>query len=633
MAGALSRRREASAGTQITTVGPTFTASSTPGSPGSQWTVAIAPTTLAININGTPVPSTANVVELYYIDSTICQFNGTQWYVGVTASSFGTLLASGTPLPTISLSASTLPPSSASGTVIGVLSVTTGLPNGTIGTGAYTWSYALSGTGSSNFQVVGGNLQSAVANLTGGPYSLTVTATPSSTITGGPFTLAASISIGSSQSTTIPIVATPPSLGTVFHVDVVNGNDANNGLAAGSGHAWQTLQHAASTIAAGSTVLVHNGTYTVSGNANGGQVMSLNGKTGLATSWTVIKNAPGESPVIQVPQSTTSGSCGIQVQNCSYFCLQGLTVIGNSALYTASQVFADHTNPLYNANGIVIGGGSLNAYHYQVLNCTVSFCPGDGIAGQFCDYQHIEGCVVHDCGFFSYLACSGISLWQMINLDNNSGYHNLVVGNILYNNTNLVGPSGTSASGTTDGEGIIIDDNKNDQSGNAAYTGSTLIANNITYNNGSFGIFPFSDNNVDVIFNTCYQDCTNSANFGVLPMFDICWHASTTTNVFNNVIYTIPSNANVGYVGGQSFGNGTFGANNAGNNLCFNSTQGAPPGSGNVTTNPNFASTTTFVLNSGSPAKNAATASWTVATDIYGNARPGGTSNSLGAVQ
>jgi hypothetical protein len=170
---------ESPPGTAITTVGPTINASPTPGAAGSGNLLAIT-SGKQVSLNGV-VPSgfaaTANVAELYYIDHTAFQFNGTNWFA-MTATSSGTTALTASPVPTIVLGGNTVPASSPAGTVVGALSVTTGLPTG-VGAGAYAWTLALSGTGASNFKLVGSSLETAVANLAAGAYQLTVTATAS----------------------------------------------------------------------------------------------------------------------------------------------------------------------------------------------------------------------------------------------------------------------------------------------------------------------------------------------------------------------------------------------------------------------------------------------------------------------
>jgi hypothetical protein len=76
--------------------------------------------------------------------------------------------------------------------VIGAITVTTGLPNGTVGTGAYVWALSLTGTNANDFQIVNGNLETLVANLGAGTYSISIVAT-NAAIIGSPFTLPVSV--------------------------------------------------------------------------------------------------------------------------------------------------------------------------------------------------------------------------------------------------------------------------------------------------------------------------------------------------------------------------------------------------------------------------------------------------------
>lgn len=423
-------------------------------------------------------------------------------------------------------------------------------------------------------------------------------------------------------STTIPIYQTPPSTGTTYYVDAVNGSDSNNGLAPGSGHAFATLQHAASFITAGVTILLYNGTYTAS---SGNPFLNLSGINGSATNWTVIKAAPGQSPILQ-----GNGNDGIDWVKSSYVCIAGLTLVGNAASLTQSGAFSDHTNIIYNTSGISFGGSSrvgLDSHHLQVLNCNVSNFTEAGIVFLFCDYVTVQGCVVFDNCFYSYFQGSGISLYELHNFDTAAGFHCIVNGNITYGNQIFVGQSGTSASGVTDGEGIIIDDSNNDQSDNVPYTSAVLVSNNISYNNGSFGVLAYDSNNCTFVHNTCYHNTvTPLSNMAFSPVYEIGNTSdigSLNNIMFNNIAY--PSSNTVPYI--TSNGGSTYGFN-----ITFGGT-GTAPGSNNITSDPSFASTTLFTLNASSPAIDAATSAHTVAFDIYGNARPGGSRNTIGAVQ
>lgn len=202
MRGATSSSRhksESPAGWTVPTNAASIVASDTPGSPGTGNSLTIVGG--QIDNHGVLLGG-SSVIQLYYIDHCAFQFNGTDWYGPITSGGTGALPLT-SPLPTTSLSNSSLSAGQPSGTVVGTLSTTTGLPSGTIGTGAYTWTYTLTGAGSGNFAISGSNLQTAIANLSGGPYSFTVRATNAAVSGGAFFTLSVTIAIGTG------FVATP----------------------------------------------------------------------------------------------------------------------------------------------------------------------------------------------------------------------------------------------------------------------------------------------------------------------------------------------------------------------------------------------------------------------------------------
>ena len=98
----------------------------------------------------------------------------------------------------------------------------------------------------------------------------------------------------------------------------------------------------------------------------------------------------------------------------------------------------------------------------------------------------MEHNIIRHCASTGPWGQSGISLWQAIALDRQPGFHNVVRGNILWNNSNP--PNGT------DGNGLIIDDFRNTQQGstNGIYPNYTLVENNVAYHNGPAAFMSFS---------------------------------------------------------------------------------------------------------------------------------------------
>jgi hypothetical protein len=176
----------------------------------------------------------------------------------------------------------------------------------------------------------------------------------------------------------------------------------------------------------------------------------------------------------------------------------------------------------------------------------------------------------------------------------------------------------------TDGEGIIIDDNQNDQSDSVAYVGRTLVSNNLVFNCGSAGISSNLSNNVDVCFNTCY----NNQNFNCIYIGEITDYHTNGSTYYNNIcvgLSTVPTVYSQ-YTGTTTWSNNAFSGGNASHAL---------PGSNNVTANPNFispgiTSSANFMLQAGSPAINAASATFN-RTQNGAKTLPGGYAGTFGS--
>lgn len=410
-------------------------------------------------------------------------------------------------------------------------------------------------------------------------------------------------------STTIPIYALPPATGTQYYVDAVSGNDANNGLAPGSGHAWATLQKAVNTVTAGSIVSVYSGNYT-----SAGVIFNCANVHGTSTNWIIFKNAPGQSPKI-VAQTTEQFP--FQIGNCSFMAFQGLEFVGTNASLTLSGALANPSQTQYLTQATTIGSSTPGGtHHIQFLNCYIHDFPAAGFGSYNSDYLTVMGCRIDNNALYDFVSDSGIDITSPGNSDTVAGYHMVIVGNTCTGNRCLVPTSpGGSA---TDGEALIID-----SGGINSYTGKILIANNIMNASGSIGIEVFDSANADVIYNTCYGNNLILTNGG-----GICVPTSTNCNIFNNIVQTTVSASTLGI---SSDGAGSV----YGYNLGFGGNGATIPGSNNLTSNPQFVnpSAGNFALQAGSPAIGTANAAWTIATDIFGNPRPGPSGYSRGAVE
>jgi parallel beta-helix repeat protein len=88
-------------------------------------------------------------------------------------------------------------------------------------------------------------------------------------------------------------------------------------------------------------------------------------------------------------------------------------------------------------------------------------------------------------------------LWRLVWYDQEPGFHNVIRGNLIYDNMNEVGVH-------SDGNGIIIDNSGDNPP-------PTLIENNIVFDNGGKGIQVYSAGNVTIRNNSCYHNSKDPA--------------------------------------------------------------------------------------------------------------------------
>lgn len=133
---------------------------------------------------------------------------------------------------------------------------------------------------------------------------------------------------------------------------------------------------------------------------------------------------------------------------------------------------------------------------------------------------------------------SGISLFNNRNgggANDQYGYSDYVIGNMVWNSRNLVGRG-------TDGNCIIIDYFKG-VSKVPAYTGKTYIANNLCVANGGRGIHMLSSDNIDVVNNTLYHDLRAATKRGTGldgHQGEISVYKSSNLRIINNLSIAIP---------------------------------------------------------------------------------------------
>ena len=375
----------------------------------------------------------------------------------------------------------------------------------------------------------------------------------------------------------------PQATGTSYYVSGT-GNDANNGLSKRA--AFRTLQRAADLTNPGDTVLVMNGDYTKPGPET--NVLQIN-RSGEPGNYIRYKAFPGQTPRLKLGDNYA----GIQI-NAAYIVVEGFTVEGNTpnlsadeamrrALLPPEQKSEALDNSLFNSSGIFAYPKEGRSPHHLIIrNNHVFNCPATGIAANGADYVRIENNLVHNNGYYSAYANSGVSFYQSRDVDNHTGAKMFIRGNVIYGNENKVpfwfsNENNPSARVITDGNGVIIDDGRNTQSivgdASAAYKGATLIENNLVYDNGGRGVNVYSSDNITVRYNTTYH---NARSVSSAINSELVFGDASNVRVVSNIVVARPDRK---IISSYNTSNVTFA-----NNL-FSGGSGAPEYPGGSATN------------------------------------------------
>ena len=264
--------------------------------------------------------------------------------------------------------------------------------------------------------------------------------------------------------------------------------------------------------------------------------------------------------------------------NRNYIIIDGLELEGNNqdidsvAAYNSAYGFSQGTNTdyntaaQYNTNGISVGEGGKNGgfpHHVIIRNCIVHDFPGGGIGAQQADWVTFENNVVYNNAWYTMYGCSGISILTPVNSDDETGYKNIVRGNLSYNNRTKIPWWHGDKFNYSDGNGIIIDinrraDNSSTQAviDDGAYRAKTLVTNNVCYYNGGSGIHAFNAQNVDIINNTTYHnECKYNGDYG-----EIFSQSGLNNRIMNNIMYAKPGGKCNNFVsnGGGMYSNNLY---------------------------------------------------------------------------
>ncbi len=360
-----------------------------------------------------------------------------------------------------------------------------------------------------------------------------------------------------------------------FYVSA-SGSDKNDGRTEQT--AFATPQKAVDAAGPGDIIAVMNGTYLPRGEQEG--IVNFT-KAGAPNAWISLKNYPGHSPLFSLvkawgairiwdrkvpgPPAAEGAEAPAARTTPAYLEIRGLHIRGEGDVAKAKypdkmNIAASETN----GNGISVSWGDAvgetSPHHLRFADNLVEFCPGGGIGPGGADWVTIENNVIQNNCWTTIYATSGISLNGGSNFDGTSGGYRALIrnnetsGNRTFEIWKQIGK-------VSDGNGIIIDVNQNSKAPEELrYNGRTLIANNLSFNNGGSGIHAFKSKRIDVINNTVYM---NSAS-PELDWGQMFVQQSSDVRFINNIVVAPPDqpvNTN-GAKGGDQNSTDIYRANN-----------------------------------------------------------------------
>ena len=323
--------------------------------------------------------------------------------------------------------------------------------------------------------------------------------------------------LGSLLLNTLVVALLSASLSATTYYVRTDGNNNNNGLSDSAGGAFKTIQRGVDAMVGGDVLIVGNGTYNISSQ------VYVDGKSGTSSRRTVLKSKNRWGAKIR----TSSQYGGIEIRNSNYITVDGFDV--------------GASNPGSSGN-TGTGIEAWTSHHVIFQNNYVHDCGCGGISFRESDYVTIQTNVVRDNAKISNYNCSGISVYQPNQLNNNSGFHIIIRRNVAFENECDV-PFNVGAGNfnqPTDGNGIILDDFNNTQSSSfPAYKAKTLVENNLCFNNGGAGIKVYETDNATIRHNTTWHNCRILKNYSGTPGEIAVTYSPGIFEVHNNVAVSL----------------------------------------------------------------------------------------------
>lgn len=290
---------------------------------------------------------------------------------------------------------------------------------------------------------------------------------------------------------------------------------------------WRHILPSLQKLQPGDTLVIRGGTYLATGSSelcgNGVAPFGILNLHGTSERWTTIMGYPGERPKLYNPDGWQT----LYVCNSSYVRIRHLEVLGEANVGNRTP-----------ANGVYVVG----SHHVVVEDVWSHDNGGCGICATESNHVTVRDCRVWGNSHWNPYHSSGISLYRSTNDgggDAHDGYSNWIIGNMVWNNYEDESLGIGQQWGVTDGNGIIVDRNKD-----SGAMGRTLVADNILADNGGPGVMITHSHNVDVFHNTLFRNVRTRVPT-VKNNGEIGCNGGSDVRIENNIVIPRDDNENL----------------------------------------------------------------------------------------
>lgn len=244
-----------------------------------------------------------------------------------------------------------------------------------------------------------------------------------------------------------------------------NGDNANTGNSLAN--AWETIEYGIATIAPGDTLLVADGLY-------------------VETDLKIQQVSTPDKPTVV----KSINQWGAKIEGTRQYATILSADSARHVVIDGFEVFNLENRPYEDWN---TGINIFRSNFVTVQNCYVHDCGCGGIGGRESDYMTIRRNVTRDNAKTNPYNCSGISIYQPIQLDDEPGVHILIAENVTFENECRLPFEPAGFDVPTDGNGIILDDfnwtqDFGDGPQQEPFVAQTVVENNLSFHNGGAGM-------------------------------------------------------------------------------------------------------------------------------------------------